>query len=248
VRKLAREAKTHTSWTDPDRELERRLQSLVTMSLGSGDGSIVGGVEELLARIGPAAAVNSLSLVVLKATAPGVPDVYQGTELWRPLLVDPDNRRPVDFARRAAVLASLPATADRFAHEALLADWRTGAVKLQVLQRALRARAARPALFGEGEYLPLEVRGSRAGHVVAFARRSGGEWALAVVPRLVLGLAGPSAMPTGVAVWADTAVALPDGSPRRGRDALSDSVVAAPGGLLRLADLLRVFPAAVVLF
>jgi malto-oligosyltrehalose synthase len=248
VRKSAREAKTYTSWTDPDREFESRLDSFVTASLGGGDGSIVAGVEQLVARIGPAAAVNSLSLVVLKTTAPGVPDVYQGTEMWRPLLVDPDNRRPVDFTRLAAALASLPARGDGLAHESLLADWDRGAMKLYVLQRALRARAARPALFAAGDYVPLEARGSGAEHVVAFARRRGREWAVAVVPRLVLGLAGPSAMPTGESVWQDTEVSLPIGSSRSGRDALTDSAVAAPDGLLRLADLLEVLPVAVVLF
>jgi (1->4)-alpha-D-glucan 1-alpha-D-glucosylmutase len=132
--------------------------------------------------------------VVLKATAPGVPDVYQGCETWSRSLVDPDNRRPVAFGALDDRLGELAGVATA---TELLRPWRDGGVKLDVTRRLLHLRREEPALFDGSAYLPLEVRGARADHLVAFARHHGDRRSGTGVPRLVLTAAGPGRMPTG---------------------------------------------------
>ncbi len=125
-------------------------------------------------EIAPAGAVNGLAQTLLRLTAPGVPDLYQGTELWDFSLVDPDNRRPVDFALRQKMLGD----------ETRLASWRDGAIKQRLIVQALALRNALPDLFADGSYEPVEVEGRFADHIVAFVRRHKTDAILAVVPRL----------------------------------------------------------------
>ena len=127
-------------------------------------------------RISAAGAVNGLAQTLLKLTVPGVPDFYQGTECWDFSLVDPDNRRPVDFASRVATLDDSPL-------QALTHNWRDGRIKQAVIARTLALRRACPALFAEGSYEPLEVRGAFADRIIAFARRLGDDMVVAIVPR-----------------------------------------------------------------
>ena len=134
------------------------------------------------ARIARIGAVNGLAQTLLKLTAPGVPDTYQGTELWDLSLVDPDNRRPVDFALRERWLAAPRPAAE------LLRDWRSGRIKQHVVARTLALRRRLPELFSQGEYLPLTLQGAQAERIVAFARRRPQAAALVIVPRLVAGL------------------------------------------------------------
>src|SRR5262249_19790124 len=152
---------------------------------------------------------NSLAQVLLKLTAPGAPDLYQGTELWDLSLVDPDNRRPVDFARRRAALAALEAEANS---EARLArcerDWREGQEKLLLIRCALACRARHQPLCAGGDYLPIEVAGARAGHLVAYLRRGPDATVLVAVPRLVAALHAGRDMPD----WRDTVLELPERS------------------------------------
>jgi (1->4)-alpha-D-glucan 1-alpha-D-glucosylmutase len=143
--------------------------------------------------------VNALTMALLKLTSPGVPDIYQGCELWMLSLVDPDNRRPVDYALRRELLAQARTVS---AAQAWSDEADSGLPKLLLTRRALLLRERQPELFGpEGTYMPLATSGSRAEHVIAFARGAS-PGAVTVVPRLVLG-AG--------ADWSDTAVALPEG-------------------------------------
>jgi len=223
--KAAREAKTHTSWLDPDPAYEAALAGFVGSLLAD-----PGFEEELRAFVEPLVGpgrVSSLAATLIRLTAPGVPDVYQGTELWDLSLVDPDNRRPVDFALRRRLLAELdglpPGTAMARADE--------GLPKLLVVARALKLRARRPEAFGEAAtYEPLAVGGAHAGRVVAFARSG---QTVTVVPRLVMGLGDG---------WGDTWVDLPAG---RWRDALGGAAVG-EGGRRALADLLAAFPVALL--
>ena len=125
---------------------------------------------------------------MLKLTAPGVPDIYQGTELWDLSLVDPDNRRPVDFAQRGALLADLAPRADESPDASelcreLLEAWPDARIKLYVIHRALMLRRGQPRLFGLGAYSPLTAEGPRAEHVVGFARQDGERVAIVAVPR-----------------------------------------------------------------
>ncbi len=239
--KAAREAKVHTTWLDPDPAHERALRGFVRDVMAPSNEPFRRDLMRFVERVALPGAVNSLAQVVLKATAPGVPDLYQGTELWSPHLVDPDNRGTVDFALRRHLVDAL-ADAD----PAELAEaWRDGRLKLWVTRAALRFRAEHPELFARGSYLPLEVSGPRRDHVVAFARRHGGEWAIMVVPRLVSGMNSRGRLPVG-RPWRETVAELPGRAPARFRDVLTGEVVEARGGSLSLDTVLRTLPVAVL--
>ncbi len=248
VVKAAREAKTQTSWLDQNAEYERALRSFVDRLLG-GSGAFLEDLRRVAASVAYHGALNSLSQTLLKVAAPGVPDFYQGTELWDLSLVDPDNRRPVDFGLRAAMLSELDRrdAGDRASlQRELLAGWRDGRVKLYVTSRALAARRAHSALFLDGDYVPLPVRGAKARHLVAFARRRGDGWAIAMAPRLTVGLTRLERPPIGRRVWRDTAIDLPAGAPGDWVDALSGVRLSGAGSLLA-ADALRRLPVALLL-
>jgi (1->4)-alpha-D-glucan 1-alpha-D-glucosylmutase len=246
--KAAREAKVRTSWTNADPQYEPALEEFVSAILDPRRSSpfleSIRAGARILAATG---AVNGLAQAVLKATAPGVPDTYQGTELWDLSLVDPDNRRPVDFAARAVALRALDAALaggtprEALARE-LLAAWPDGRIKLYVLATLLRRRAA--GVWPADAYAPLEAAGEHAAHVVAFARGP----ILTVVPRLPRTLSG-DAPPVG-AVWGDTALRLEGAQPRSYRDILTDRVVAVQARVnrpaLALSELLAVLPVAVL--
>ena len=153
-----------------------------------------------------AGALNALTQTLIKLAAPGVPDVYQGTELWDFSLVDPDNRRPVDFQR----VSGLAGAVDQGSMPAVVHDWKSGAIKLHLLKAGLSLRAQTPTLFGTGAYLPLDVTGDHCRRVVAFARVLGEEAAVAVAPKLALHLLDGVDVPMiPPARWGGTAVTLP---------------------------------------
>jgi (1->4)-alpha-D-glucan 1-alpha-D-glucosylmutase len=258
--KAMREAKVRTSWTNPDAEHEQAVQDFVAALLDeTRSGEFLADLRPLRQRVSHLGLFNSLSQTVLRLTAPGVPDTYQGTELWDFSLVDPDNRRPVEYATRRAVLDALrqriaasrePGDLAPFARE-LIAAKEAGRVKLFVTLLALSMRRENPGLFSEGEYVPLRAEGSRAEHVFAFARRHEGRVALVVVPRLVAKLlAGRQGPPVGPDVWGDTRLPLPAGiEPDRLRDGFTGRGISSSGSAaaLALADLLADFPAALIL-
>ena len=246
--KAAREAKLRTSWTNPDLGYEAALERFVRALLDPRRApQFLADLRAFVHGIAPSAVANGLAQAVLKATAPGVPDTYQGTELWDASLVDPDNRRPVDFGARAALLRALDEALaagmprDALAGE-LLANWGDGRIKLYVLSTLLRHVAA--AGWPAGAYVPLEATGPHAQHAVAFARGA----ALVAVPRLPRTLAGERP-PLGE-VWAATALVLPAEASARYRDVLSGRVVTVTerGGrsVLPLAEVLAVLPVAVL--
>jgi (1->4)-alpha-D-glucan 1-alpha-D-glucosylmutase len=173
--KALREAKLTTDWATPDEKYEQAARDfLIYLFDEPAARALLDEIAAFAHRLGPAGAVNGLAQVLLKLTAPGVPDIYQGTEFWDLSLVDPDNRRPVDFAAREAALGSVPAEA--------LASWRDGRVKQAVVARTLALRRSAPELFSQGEYVPLPVTGPRGEQMVAFARRAGGKFAVVVCP------------------------------------------------------------------
>jgi (1->4)-alpha-D-glucan 1-alpha-D-glucosylmutase len=226
MEKAVREAKAHTSWISPVPEYDQALLGFVRGALG--DAEFVADLEAFLPPLVEAGRVNSLALKLLCLTAPGVPDLYQGSELWDLSLVDPDNRRPVDFERRRRLLEELDALGGRAAGVA----WQRrdeGLPKLLLVSRALRLRSRRPDLFARAAYAPLQACGSRARHALAFCRGGG---AVTIVPRLVLGLGGD---------WQDTAVELPSG---RWRDVFTGAE--AQGGAVPLRELLAAFPVALL--
>jgi (1->4)-alpha-D-glucan 1-alpha-D-glucosylmutase len=236
--KAVREAKVRTSWTDPDPSYDQAVDEFVGAVLT--DQVFVADLERFLAgnRLIERGRISSLAQMTLLLTCPGVPDIYQGTEVWELSLVDPDNRRPVDFAARERLLAAL---ADAGPEDAL-ARMAEGGPKLWLIHRVLRHRLAHPAAFGPGSgYEPLAVTGAQARHVVAFTRAAspGGAASLAVmVPRLLARLGGGA---WGQGAWADTTVALPDGA---WVDTLTGDQV--NGGPVRVGALLPRFPVAVL--
>lgn len=224
MEKAAREAKQHTSWTDPDPAYEHALRAFVEAVLA--DEAFLADLAAFVAPLVWPGRVTSLAQTLVKLTAPGVPDTYQGTELWDLSLVDPDNRRPVDYGTRRALLQAL-ATAPI---EEVLARADEGLPKLLAVQRALQLRHRRPEAFGaQSTYEPLQVSGPKAAHALAFARRS---QVATVVPRLVLGLNDG---------WGETTVRLPPG---RWTDQYTGQDL--DGGEVALAELLARFPVALL--
>jgi malto-oligosyltrehalose synthase len=216
--KAARESKTRTSWAAGNAEYEDALLQFIRATLEHREGNLF--LTDFCAfneRIVPFGLLNGLSQTLLKLSAPGVPDIYQGNEIWRFSLVDPDNRGPVDYGERRRLLAALTSAAaeDRAARELAehIADPRC---KLHLHARILELRRRDPQLFERGEYLPLKVMGRRSPHLCAFARRLEGRLAIVLAPRLYLKLMGGERAsgerwraPLGAEVWENTAVELP---------------------------------------
>jgi malto-oligosyltrehalose synthase len=248
--KAARETKRHTCWTDPDVTYERALTTRV--SLLSRDHQFFKEMSHFVDRIAPAAATNSLAMTVLKCVAPGVPDFYQGAELWDYSLTDPDNRRPVDFAQRRSALDRLPdvdATPSRRRNVSsqLLARWPQGFLKLYITREMLALRKQRRDLFARGAYNVLDVTGPRAEHVVAVTRQRSGEWVLAVVARQSIAVAGPGHFPTGERAWGSrTAIRLPSAAPTLYRDIFTGATLTSTRSRLNVADCLTELPVAVL--
>ncbi len=249
--KAAREAKTNTSWVNPDVAYEQALTGFVRAALQS-----PAFIDELREQVAPIAwfgALHSLAMVVLAHTAPGVPDLYQGNECFDFSLVDPDNRRPVDFERHAALLDAIERRVeDEGLSRVAQSLSRTPAAdecKLFVTWRLLQLRRARGALFRDGAYVPLEVDGRHAQHLLAYARQDDEAVVVVVAARGLPKLLGASGtLPEGASLWEDTRVSL-EGVDATGElvDQLAGGVVHASIGSLSPAAVLRGFPAAVLL-
>ena len=176
--KAAREGKQETSWLNPHQAYEAGLRTFIARILDrSVSADFLDALEALARRVALLGALNSLGQITLKATMPGVPDFYQGTEFWDLSLVDPDNRRPVDFAARAAVLTKLE-TPD---WDSLVQSWPDGRLKLAWTRHLLKLRTELADVFADGEYQPLEVTGPHRDHAIAFARRRGPSAAITIV-------------------------------------------------------------------
>jgi (1->4)-alpha-D-glucan 1-alpha-D-glucosylmutase len=216
MRKAIREDKVHTSWVDPNNAYEDAVDRFVQALLDkTHSGPFLADFRALQQTVAHYGVWNSLAQTFLKLVSPGVPDCYQGCELWDFSLVDPDNRRPVDYVCRQHVLEEMQRQCQTQAQSELVREllhtYHDGRIKLYVIWQTLTFRRAQAQLFLEGEYIPLQVIGSRQEHLCAFARRHGNAMAVAVAPRLFVGLL-PEAQqaPLGQAIWGDTAVVLPD--------------------------------------
>jgi (1->4)-alpha-D-glucan 1-alpha-D-glucosylmutase len=245
--KAVREAKVHTEWLKPDLAYEEAFVAFAEAILSTAKRN------QFLAEFTPFAnniayrgMFNSLGQVLLKVAAPGVPDVYQGTEYWDLSFVDPDNRRPVDFAERRRVLEELKSAefADRFALlQNLLTHWPDGRVKLYLMHKLLSFRGDHAKLFAEGDYIPLRGDGPMGRQLCAFARRQGETWIVAIVPRLIGEMLGTAGTPVGETVWSSSTLTLPAGAPGEWRDVITGARVAtAPGRALPLDETLKHFP------
>lgn len=217
MKKATLEAKVHTSWINPNEEYDAAVQNFVFRVLDNkGRNRFLNALQAFQHRVAYFGQFNSLSQVLLKLTSPGVPDMYQGTEIWDFSLVDPDNRRPVDYQRRRLLLNDLKTQVARAGQDliplvqGLLDHSLDGRIKLYLIFRTLNFRRAHQPLFSRGAYLPLEAVGEKRDHLCAFARISGDEGMIVVTPRLVVGLTGGAEQPPlGERVWKDTWLILP---------------------------------------
>ena len=239
--KALREAKLATDWALPNEEYESAAHEFLDALVArNANPALLKDILSFNERISAAGAVNGLAQTLLKLTVPGVPDIYQGTEYWDLSLVDPDNRRPVDFAARADSLE--PSSA-----EDLTKNWRDGRIKQHVIARTLALRRSKPALFAEGSYQPLEVRGAHADRVVAFARRHQADIAVTIVPRIAARLPRSS---SGIlfepAAWHDTALVAP-ANLRAGVNVLNGKTLTTEPGQITIGSLFGEFPIALLL-
>src|SRR5262249_26360931 len=257
VIKAAEEAKLHTSWISDNKAYDDALVAFVEQSLrGRRSERFLSSFLPFQERVARAGMVNSLAQLALKICSPGVPDFYQGTELWDLTLVDPDNRRPVDFSHRQRLLEAMepllapgcPRDRRRSGAAEMIAHWTDGRIKMWITARGLDLRTRAAELFQPGEYRPLEAIGERGAHVVSFARRDASGMLIVVVPRLAAKMTrSDHPLPLGEASWGQTTLPLAtDLRPPRGcEDVLTGERFLAGDGL-RIADLLRTLPVALL--
>jgi (1->4)-alpha-D-glucan 1-alpha-D-glucosylmutase len=260
--KAVREAKVWSSWINPNTAYEEALAAFVRSVLEDPEKNVfLAHFRPFQARIARVAMYNSLAQILLKFMVPGVPDIYQGNELWDFSLVDPDNRRPVDYDHRATMLRALQELAGLPLQErvqrvrGLLDSMQDGRIKLYVTWRSLALRQAYPDLFRHGDYYALNAIGQKADHICALARHYQGLEAIVVVPRLIVRLLDKNLdkngnEPLGAAVWQDTSVVLPVHKPRPYQNVFTGEEIypEADGGTccLPLAALLTHFPLALL--
>jgi len=255
--KATKEAKAHTSWIEPNSQYESSVKEFVERTLQP-ENPFLSDFKDFQQLVSFFGVLNSLSQTILKLTSPGVPDIYQGTELWDFNLVDPDNRRPVDYDLRRRLLEDLKegcrgpeANRNQLGHK-LLHESHTGQIKLYLIWRVLEFRRRHSDLFEYGDYVPLPISGSRKHHVCAFARVLGNDAAIIIAPRLVFSLtAGSEQPPLGEQIWKDTALRLPNELQiGRYKNALTGAVLSSKedsdGMILRVCDALTTFPVALI--
>jgi (1->4)-alpha-D-glucan 1-alpha-D-glucosylmutase len=238
--KALHEAKLNTSWIQPNEEWDAAMRDFVAKILDSSPRNkflpAFLPVAQEIARLG---AINSLTQTALKLTSPGVPDIYQGNEIWDYSLVDPDNRRPVDYERRRAMLAALPATAP----DELMRNWADGRIKMFLTQRLLQFRREHADLFQRGEYLPLKPNGTFAECCVSFARQLADKWIVVIAPRLSSRIRFP---PVGER-WKDTTIELPKTlSLENAHDLFTCRALSRGDRRVSVADAMSILPFAVI--
>lgn len=256
--KALREAKTHTSWLHPNQRHEASVFHFIETIIGDGNTSFAKALNEFVPQLASEGFLNGLAQCTLKMCAPGVPDFFQGSELWDFRLVDPDNRRPVDFEQRTKLLAQLQAAAKadlpQLARE-LLTNWPDERIKLHTIARTLNFRREHPNLF-QGDYIPLVCQGTRELQQTAFARTDHREWLVCVTPRRCWpAWQEPAFDPVEgkwplAEWWRGTELVMPTAAPRRWRHLLSGTEVETQTGdsgpTLALRTLLSSFPVAIL--
>jgi (1->4)-alpha-D-glucan 1-alpha-D-glucosylmutase len=253
MRKAMNEAKVSTSWINPNEPYQSAVADFIAAILGRNEANqFLPDFLALQKRIAHFGAFNSLSQALLKITSPGVPDIYQGNEIWDLSLVDPDNRRPVDYDLRRRLLQEVQGVQDGAGASALLDTREDGRIKLLVTSRALSYRRSNRALFEQGSYTPLEAQGKHQECVIAYARSHEDRTAVVIAPRLMvrLGKSGEMVTPVGE-VWAGSLLPLPGvGAGQRLRDIFTGEIVEAreQNGIVGLAldEVLAVFPVALL--
>jgi (1->4)-alpha-D-glucan 1-alpha-D-glucosylmutase len=252
--KAVREAKTYSSWVRQNVAHEDALSRFAEDIFRADPDVFRQDFLRFQRKIAWYGALNSLSQLLIKITAPGVPDFYQGCELWDLSLVDPDNRRPVDFRKRIQMLEDLRKRhSDKPSNlvREMLSSWQDGRVKLYLIDRALDFRRVHAEVYLGGSYTPMDAYGAKSANVCAFARHKGLRWCLTAVPRLTTQLAPLGRLPLGKAAWQDTVLQLPEGAPDSWQNVLTGERVLATQAsdgrrILALADVFKRFPVALL--
>ncbi|MEO6421636.1 MAG: malto-oligosyltrehalose synthase, partial [Candidatus Nitrotoga sp.] len=252
--KALREGKEHSSWVQVNADYEEAMSGFVNALLAPGEKNMfLADFVPLVQSIARHGLINALAQMLIKITSPGVPDIYQGCELWQFSLVDPDNRRPVDFTHRRSLLAETKSLTDAPPEQwpkrlqPLLADMGDGRIKLYTLWQSLALRARWPEVFRDGDYLPLTVQGKLAIHTCAFSRRLGDQALIVLVPRLPTRLLGDRyPLPLGFDVWGDAVLELPDELASLGWHNVFTGERHAAASQLELGQLLTCFPVALL--
>ncbi|MEC4984538.1 MAG: malto-oligosyltrehalose synthase [Oscillatoria sp. PMC 1068.18] len=249
VVKAVREAKVHTAWLRPDTEYEDGFINFVAKIMQpSEDNQFLPKLREFQEWVANYGMFNSLGQTLLKLTAPGVPDLYQGCELWDLSLVDPDNRRPVDFELRKSYLDEMKTRAETDILglvKELITTKKDGRIKLFLINRTLAERKEHPRVFEQGDYIPLEVTGNYQNHLVAFARRYGETEIIAIVPRFLTQIVEPGKDPLGKEIWGDTTVHIPHGAQLKWRNAFTEETLPGSDTFL-VGEILQYFPVALL--
>ncbi len=248
--KAIREAKVHTAWLKPDTNYEDAFIKFASSVLKkSKKNEFLSAFRPFQQKVQFYGIFNSLSQTLLKITSPGVPDIYQGTELWDLSLVDPDNRRPVDFEKRISIIKDIK---KRIAKDSLglidelLKTKEDGRIKLFLTYRALQTRQKYLELFQRGDYQKLAVMGSLKEHIVPFARHWGDTMAIAIIPRFLTSLIKPGEYPFGEQVWHETRIALPPGASSVWYDAITGEKMIVEDTIW-IRDVLQHFPVALLI-
>jgi (1->4)-alpha-D-glucan 1-alpha-D-glucosylmutase len=250
--KAVHEAKVNLSWVNQNPEYVEALQKFIERILTPGTESrpnrFLQLIQPFVMRIAFFGAMNSISQTLLKITSPGVPDIYQGQELLDFSMVDPDNRRPVDFRQSRMMLDDLRQRGtDSGLLDELLHDWPDGRAKMWVIWKGLEWRQGYRELTQRGSYGALEARGPYGNHIVAFTRSLANQMSITIAPRFAFTLTqGETRPPTGE-IWYETTIHAPAAANKRFRNALTgEEVLVGSNGVLRIADVLRRFPAALL--
>jgi (1->4)-alpha-D-glucan 1-alpha-D-glucosylmutase len=237
--KAMREAMVHTRWTLPNTAHENALKRFVASLLKSGKGNaFLRDFVPFQQSIAYCGMLNGLTQTLIKIVSPGVPDFYQGSELWDLRLVDPDNRQPVDFAKRASMLETLRQQPNRngsFAAE-LAQNWQDGRVKLYAIWKALTLRRERSELFSKGDFLELKATGSHAEHILVILRHHKREWALLVAPRFLARAQATAANGDARTLWKDTRVELPSSPPTSWENIFTGEKISSASGQRKSID------------
>jgi (1->4)-alpha-D-glucan 1-alpha-D-glucosylmutase len=246
ILKAVREAKVHSDWLRPDEEYEQAFFSFIDKILDPKESTFSEKFQPFQSQVAEYGVYNSLAQVLIKNTAPGVPDVYQGAELWELSLVDPDNRRPVDYQKRMTFLAEIKQKSTRNILpliKELIAAKENGKIKLFLTHQLLKARKKHSKVFQQGDYQPIEVTGKYQNHVVAFARSYGKNTLITIAPRFLTGIIKPGQLPLGIEVWEDTYLNLAD---KNWHNAIDNQTIKAKANLA-VGEILQNFPVALII-
>jgi (1->4)-alpha-D-glucan 1-alpha-D-glucosylmutase len=246
--KAMREAKRFSNWSEPNQKYEAGVHEFTEAIFAAGT-EFRKTFLPFVKKLNFYGMIYSLGQTLLKIAAPGIPDIYQGCELWDLSMVDPDNRRPVDFELRNKLLNELQRTSENGIQNVLKSlreNWTNGSIKLFTIWKALQARKNFSSLFTEGEYLALETSFSGQAQVLAFTKRKGNQWCLVLIPLNVVSISGPDQFPLGPEAWNDDLVSLPEGAPNKWKNLFTEEKLNGNGSL-KLAQVFSSFPVALLI-